>query len=165
MNRLIIITLAGAMAFGGCGTAMQAGGTQGEVDSAGMAVRQAVHLTAHQERALGVVYTTTRRETLTRTIRTVGRIDRPPGTSARCGIHDNSSRNANPNHPDRGSYRATRTQDRGHHAQDRRVRGRAVRQLHRGVGAQRSTAPHDLQPDARRSTGGTAHGQASCLPG
>jgi Cu(I)/Ag(I) efflux system membrane fusion protein len=54
---------------------MQAGGTQGAVDSAGMAVRQAVHLTADQERALGVVYTSPSRETLTRTIRTVGRIE------------------------------------------------------------------------------------------
>jgi Cu(I)/Ag(I) efflux system membrane fusion protein len=54
---------------------MMAGGTQGEVDSTGAVMRQAVHLTEDQERALGVVYTTVRREHLTRTIRTVGRIE------------------------------------------------------------------------------------------
>ncbi|MFQ5747461.1 MAG: efflux RND transporter periplasmic adaptor subunit [Gemmatimonadota bacterium] len=54
---------------------MQAGGTQGAMDSTGAAVRQAVHLTAEQETALGIVYTTARRETLERTIRTVGRIE------------------------------------------------------------------------------------------
>ncbi|MHC4295563.1 MAG: efflux RND transporter periplasmic adaptor subunit [Planctomycetota bacterium] len=54
---------------------MQAGGTQGEMDSTGAMVRQVVHLTAEQERALGVVYTTVARERLIRTIRTVGRIE------------------------------------------------------------------------------------------
>lgn len=54
---------------------MQAGGTAGAVDSSGAAMRQAVHLTAAQERALGVTYTTVERRTLTRTIRTVGRIE------------------------------------------------------------------------------------------
>lgn len=53
---------------------MQAGGTQGTFDSSGAAVRQPVHLTPQQERALGVMYTIPRRETLTRTIRTVGEI-------------------------------------------------------------------------------------------
>lgn len=53
---------------------MQAGGTQA-VDTTGALIRQPVHLTSEQERALGVVYTTVRRETLTRTIRTVGRIE------------------------------------------------------------------------------------------
>jgi len=53
---------------------MQAGGTQGAMDSTGQAVRQAVHLTSAQERALGVVYTTVRRDTLTKTVRTVGEI-------------------------------------------------------------------------------------------
>jgi Cu(I)/Ag(I) efflux system membrane fusion protein len=56
---------------------MQAGGTQGEVDSTGAMVRQDVHLTADQERSLGVTYTTVRRETLTRTIRTVGQVVAP----------------------------------------------------------------------------------------
>ncbi len=56
---------------------MQAGGTQGETDSTGMVLRQAVQLTAEQERALGVVYTTVERSELTRTIRTVGRIEAP----------------------------------------------------------------------------------------
>ena len=54
---------------------MQAGGTQGEMDEAGEPVREAVHLTADQERALGVVYTTVVRGELTRTIRAVGRIE------------------------------------------------------------------------------------------
>lgn len=54
---------------------MQAGGTAGAVDSSGAAMRQAVHLTAAQERALGVTYTTVERRTLIRTIRTVGRIE------------------------------------------------------------------------------------------
>lgn len=50
---------------------------QGGVDTTGAAVRQPVHLTPEQERALGVVYTTVQRETLTRTIRTVGQIAPP----------------------------------------------------------------------------------------
>ncbi len=54
---------------------MQAGGTQGEVDSTGAAVRQVVRLSTDQAQALGVVYVTVRRETLTRTVRTVGRIE------------------------------------------------------------------------------------------
>jgi Cu(I)/Ag(I) efflux system membrane fusion protein len=56
---------------------MQAGGTQGARDTTGAALRQPVHLSAEQERALGVVYTTVRRATLTRTIRTVGVIAVP----------------------------------------------------------------------------------------
>ena len=56
---------------------MLAGGTQGARDSTGAAVRQSVHLTAEQARALGVAYTTVQRETLTRTIRTVGGIQAP----------------------------------------------------------------------------------------
>ncbi len=51
-----------------------AGGNQGTMDSTGAVMRQPVHLTAEQERALGVVYTQPRRETLARTIRTVGEI-------------------------------------------------------------------------------------------
>lgn len=39
--------------------------------------RQAVQLSAAQERALGVVYVTVQRETLTRSIRTVGRVEAP----------------------------------------------------------------------------------------
>ena len=53
---------------------MQAGGTQGAFDSTGAAVRQPIHLTPEQERALGVVYTRPRLESLVRTIRTVGEI-------------------------------------------------------------------------------------------
>jgi RND family efflux transporter MFP subunit len=52
---------------------MQAGG-QGAVDTTGQAIRQPVHLTEAQERALGVVYTIVRRETLTKEVRTVGQI-------------------------------------------------------------------------------------------
>ncbi len=54
---------------------MQAGGTQGEIDESGVPVREAVRLTAEQERALGVVYTTISRGELARTIRAVGRIE------------------------------------------------------------------------------------------
>jgi membrane fusion protein, copper/silver efflux system len=49
----------------------------GAMDSTGAPERQMVHLTAQQEKALGVVYTTVRRETLTRTVRTVGQITAP----------------------------------------------------------------------------------------
>ncbi len=51
----------------------------GEPSAADTAVtgRQPVHLTTEQERALGVVYTAARREALSRTIRTVGRIEAP----------------------------------------------------------------------------------------
>ena len=54
---------------------MQGGGSQGEMDSLGVAVRQPVHLSVEDERVLGVTYTTVRRETLTKTIRTVGRFE------------------------------------------------------------------------------------------
>ncbi len=47
-----------------------------EVDTA-QARRGAVHLTADQERALGVTYMTVGRASVSRTIRTVGRIDAP----------------------------------------------------------------------------------------
>jgi len=53
---------------------MQAGGTQGAMDSSGLAVRQPVHLTTEQERALGVSYVKAQRDTMTRVIRTVGQI-------------------------------------------------------------------------------------------
>ena len=53
------------------------GGNQGEVDSTGTTVRQVVHLTTDQERALGVTYTEVRREPMMRTVRTVGRIAAP----------------------------------------------------------------------------------------
>jgi len=56
---------------------MQAGGNQGEVDSTGVTVRQDVHLTAEQERSLGVSYTAVRRESLIRTIRTVAQVIAP----------------------------------------------------------------------------------------
>jgi RND family efflux transporter MFP subunit len=91
MKRLRMLLAAGAVLLAACSTddaeespmtgmtaeehaRMQAGGTQGAVDSTGAAVRQTVHLSADEARALGVVYTTVRRETLTRTIRTVGHI-------------------------------------------------------------------------------------------
>ncbi len=53
---------------------MSAGGTQGEVDSTGAAVRQPVHLTESQELSLGVTYEPVTRATLTKTIRTVGAV-------------------------------------------------------------------------------------------
>ena len=56
---------------------MQAGGTQGEVDASGVMVREDVHLTADQERSMGVSYTTVRRESLIRTIRTVAQVIAP----------------------------------------------------------------------------------------
>jgi Cu(I)/Ag(I) efflux system membrane fusion protein len=94
MSGKVFALLAGAVVLGACGTTeeeaspmagmtaeehamMQAGGTQGTMDSTGAAVREMVHLTADQERALGVIYTTAERGPLTRTIRTVGEIDAP----------------------------------------------------------------------------------------
>ena len=56
---------------------MLAGGTQGNVDSTGAAMRDMVHLSADQERTLGVAYTTVGRGPLTRTVRTVGEIGAP----------------------------------------------------------------------------------------
>ncbi len=53
---------------------MLAGGTAGTTDSTGAEVRSAVQLTPAQERALGVTYTTVRREPLERTVRTVGTV-------------------------------------------------------------------------------------------
>jgi len=51
------------------------GGMAGATDSTGAAVRQTIMLSPEQERALGVTLTTVRRTTLTRSIRTVGRIE------------------------------------------------------------------------------------------
>ena len=56
---------------------MGSGGSQGTMDSTGMAIRQPVHLTGDEERALGVVYTTVGLETLTKTVRTVGEVLTP----------------------------------------------------------------------------------------
>jgi RND family efflux transporter MFP subunit len=56
---------------------MSAGGNQGAMDSLGTMIRQPVHLTAADEKALGVVYTAVGRETLTKTVRTVGEILTP----------------------------------------------------------------------------------------
>ncbi|MEJ2240390.1 MAG: efflux RND transporter periplasmic adaptor subunit, partial [Gemmatimonadales bacterium] len=93
MNRLTATVLASLPLVLACGAdqtdespmegmsaeehAMHMGGGGGATDSTGAAVRSMVQLTAEQERALGVVYTTVGRETLTRTIRTVGHIDPP----------------------------------------------------------------------------------------
>ncbi len=54
--------------------AMSAAPPEGDTTTA---TRGVVHLTAEQERALGVTYTTASRVTLTRTIRTVGQIEAP----------------------------------------------------------------------------------------
>jgi Cu(I)/Ag(I) efflux system membrane fusion protein len=59
---------------------MQAGGTAGVADSNGVTRRQPVRLTPEQERALGVTYLTVRRDTLSRSIRTVGQIAAPEST-------------------------------------------------------------------------------------
>jgi Cu(I)/Ag(I) efflux system membrane fusion protein len=91
MNRISLIATFGLLVAAGCGgggeespmpgmTAEEharhtSGGGGGATDSAGMEMRSAVHLTAAEERALGIVYTTVMRGPLTRTIRTVGRIE------------------------------------------------------------------------------------------
>jgi Cu(I)/Ag(I) efflux system membrane fusion protein len=59
------------------GTVSEGDVTGAEEADAAAAERQPVHLSAEQERALGVVYVTVRRQTLTRSIRTVGRIEAP----------------------------------------------------------------------------------------
>jgi hypothetical protein len=65
----------GSRARGAAGAADHSATGAGEGSSEAEALeRQAVHLSAEQERALGVVYVTVTRETLTRSIRTVGRI-------------------------------------------------------------------------------------------
>lgn len=65
----------GSRAGGAAGAADHSATGAGEGSSEAEALeRQAVHLSAEQERALGVVYVTVTRETLTRSIRTVGRI-------------------------------------------------------------------------------------------
>ncbi len=93
MNRLTVSMLASFSLVAACGGdqtdespmeemsaeehAMHMGGGGGATDSTGAAVRSMVQLTAEQERALGVVYTTVGRKALARTIRTVGHIDPP----------------------------------------------------------------------------------------
>ncbi|HSG82796.1 MAG TPA: efflux RND transporter periplasmic adaptor subunit [Gemmatimonadota bacterium] len=90
MNKITIGVLLGVVFLAACGSgdeespmpgmtaeehAMhQAGGNTGAMDSSGMAMRQTVQLSAEEERALGIVYIAVRRMPLTRTIRTVGRI-------------------------------------------------------------------------------------------
>jgi RND family efflux transporter MFP subunit len=49
-------------------------GQTGATDTAGQALRQPVHLTAEQARAIGVTYTTVERGPLLRTVRTVGQV-------------------------------------------------------------------------------------------
>jgi Cu(I)/Ag(I) efflux system membrane fusion protein len=90
MNRVLMLAALAAVACGGTPqdqaspmagmtaeehARMQAGGTQGAMDSTGTAIRQPVQLTAAQERALGVTYVSVRREPLDRTVRTVGTIE------------------------------------------------------------------------------------------
>jgi len=98
MNRRLMLAGTAALILTGCArkaeespmaemtaeehARMTAGGAQGAVDTGGAVIRQPVHLTAEQERALGVAYTTVSRETLTRTIRTVGTVAAPePGVA------------------------------------------------------------------------------------
>jgi Cu(I)/Ag(I) efflux system membrane fusion protein len=59
------------------GTEGSAEAMETAMDTGAVATRSPVHLTPEQERALGVTYTTARRETLSRAIRTVGRIEAP----------------------------------------------------------------------------------------
>lgn len=91
MNRLHWLLALGAVLLAACGSEgedasmagmtaeeharMQAGGTQGEMDSTGAAVRQAVHISEEEARAIGVRYATVRRHTLMRSIRTVGLVE------------------------------------------------------------------------------------------
>jgi Cu(I)/Ag(I) efflux system membrane fusion protein len=91
MKTMTMVTLFGALLLAACGgqeeespmpgmTAEEhaqhtGGGSTGATDSAGNVMRSAVHLTAEEERALGIVYTTVERAPLARTIRTVGRIE------------------------------------------------------------------------------------------
>ncbi len=90
MRRIALTLLLGALPLAACGSsedespmpgmtaeehAQMQGGAGGATDSAGAVMRQAVHLSADQERALGVIYTQVERQPLTRTIRTVGRIE------------------------------------------------------------------------------------------
>jgi Cu(I)/Ag(I) efflux system membrane fusion protein len=94
MNRTMLALALAIAVPGACGTTeedaspmagmtaeehakMLAGGTQGTMDSSGAAVREVVHLTADQERTLGVVYTTVTRGPLTKSVRTVGAIGAP----------------------------------------------------------------------------------------
>jgi len=53
---------------------LDADGTESETDATDVPVRGATYLTAEQERALGVTYATVRRASISREIRTVGRI-------------------------------------------------------------------------------------------
>ncbi|UCF20269.1 MAG: efflux RND transporter periplasmic adaptor subunit [Gemmatimonadota bacterium] len=90
MNRTAVVALFGALLAVGCGGgdeesampgmtaeehAMHTGAGGAATDSAGVQLRSAVHLTAAEERALGIVYTTVERGPLLRTIRTVGRLE------------------------------------------------------------------------------------------
>jgi Cu(I)/Ag(I) efflux system membrane fusion protein len=83
----ILLAVAGAALVGACGGkseteamtemtaeehARMAAGGAGPTDSAGAALREAVHLTAAQAQAIGVTYTTVTRGPLARTVRTVG---------------------------------------------------------------------------------------------
>jgi Cu(I)/Ag(I) efflux system membrane fusion protein len=92
MRLQVWVALAGSLALAACGgrkdrspmagmtaeehAKMQSGGAVAS-DTAGAAVRQPVHLTAEQARALGVTYLTVRRDTMSRDIRTVGQIVAP----------------------------------------------------------------------------------------
>jgi Cu(I)/Ag(I) efflux system membrane fusion protein len=57
--------------------AMHMGGGGGATDSAGTAIRNPVHMTPDQQRALGIVFAAVGRADLSRTIRTVGNVEAP----------------------------------------------------------------------------------------
>ncbi len=82
VGLILIFVLSAACGEGDASQIGEASGEQGtgtaapaEEMDAGAGDRQPVHLSAEQERALGVVYVTVGRETLTRSIRTIGRIE------------------------------------------------------------------------------------------
>ncbi len=92
MTRLYSLLLLGALLLVGCGAGeeeespmagmtaeehaqMEAAEAQREMDATEAMERQAVHLSEEEARTIGVRYTTVRRETLIRSIRTVGLVE------------------------------------------------------------------------------------------
>ena len=90
MNRVSAFLVVGTLALAGCGggpetqaaegmtaeehARMLAGESTGAMDTVGAAVRQPVHLTADQARAIGVTFTVVERGPLARLVRTVGQV-------------------------------------------------------------------------------------------
>lgn len=89
MKRALAALIAGLLLVGGCRgkpeaaagqmtaeehARMQAGGGAGPADSAGAPLREPVHLTPEQARAMGVTFTVVQRGPLARSVRTVGQV-------------------------------------------------------------------------------------------